>query len=120
MNPTRPATESEQSAPIDRAYLRSPALPTRCGPVEAVPVSAASPSHWERLQAAGRAINHMRQAFGPDSDEYRSAVATAEALGEAYKPLPGNPMLDDDDGEGEAEMERLSMLGLDPWGRVQP
>lgn len=115
--PTRPAAP-EDNAPIDRAYLRAPALPA-CPPLVGIPVSAASPTQWDRYQAACRATVEARLSFGPDSDEYRAAVAKAEELSAPYKPLPGNPLLDEDDGEADAEIDRLGMLGLDAWGRVK-
>ena len=111
---TRPCTEAEQSAPIDRAYLTAPRLPTGALFVSGVPVSTCTPSKVEHLSDLALSL---RSKHGPYSPEYQAAKEVADR---AYDELhAGEEDEEPGDGEWEAEreIERLDMLGLDAWGR---
>ena len=70
---TRPALPSD-SAPIDRAYLASPRLPT-CKPIVGVPVSAASP-------VAGPAAPYTRLVVYPFRRTAARVMSYAVATGD--------------------------------------
>lgn len=62
--PTRPCTEAEQAAPIDRAYLAPPRLPTGALFVVGTPLSACTPIGLPAgvVDCEGEAVESWRAA----------------------------------------------------------